>query len=75
MQLFFGLTEQVFGLGAMASHVVMVRSARVFHLVDRFLNVVMNLVKIVPVFTGAAKASPAVSTEPAAMASNAFFIN
>lgn len=55
MQLFFGLTEQVFGLRAMAGHVVMVRSARAFHLVDRFLNVVMNFVKIVPVAYGSGK--------------------
>ena len=48
-QLMLGCMQVLLGLGAVSCHVIVVGFAGVFHLVDRFNNVVVNAVQIVPV--------------------------
>src|SRR6516165_4355281 len=49
VQLVLGIVQQLLGLGAVARHVVVVGGARTLHLVDRFLDVLVNGIEIVPV--------------------------
>jgi hypothetical protein len=44
-----GGMEMLFGLGAMALHIVVVRGAGMIHLFDGFFHVVMDRVEVVPV--------------------------
>jgi hypothetical protein len=48
-QLLFRCAQMSLGLCAVAGHVVMVGSARMFHLLDRFLHLFVTLLQSVPV--------------------------
>jgi hypothetical protein len=43
------LPQILFRLGAMSGHVVVIGCAGSFHLVDRFLHVIMDFLQVVPV--------------------------
>jgi hypothetical protein len=49
LQFVLGLAEVFLSLGAVALHVVMVGCASLFHFVDRFKNVLVNIIEVVPI--------------------------
>lgn len=48
-QLALCCAEMVFGFGAVAHHVVVIRRTRMLHFVDGFNDMLVNSVKIVPI--------------------------
>lgn len=49
MHFALGIVQQRFRLGAMSSHVVMVRGARPLHFMDCLNDMVVDLVEVVPI--------------------------
>ncbi len=58
VQLMLGCVQMFFRLGAMPGHIVVIGSAGVLQLMDRFLHVVMDRVQIVPVMNPVGNRDP-----------------
>jgi len=58
VQFALGGAKVLFGLCAVAGHIVMISGARMLHLVDRLNNVVVDGVQIVPVMNSFGKCDP-----------------